>query len=660
MNASVPITAKWGTACSACATAKSRCIRSNESSGKCDRCLTSRKDCTGQVHKKRKKREAQPNRTLILEEKLDSLVDLLKATPGGASAVQSILAKSPATNTGKKTARSDQHEGKSRTSKTPQKGDSELVHDDFPSKFSSIAPPTCICRAPVSEEDSHPVNTDEILLSIYKNQLCSWFPFVIVSPSTTAAQLQSCRPFLLKAIRLVASFRNVRSMWGQRRAIMQYLSEAVFVYSERSLDLLQGILVILGFYHYHCLAHIQFNNLMQLAISIVGDMDLNRDPGRLVKQRVLAIDYDPPRARTNDERRAVVGVWYMSSNVALTFNKGQSEKYTKYHDQCLQELEEASEYESDILLVHLVRIQHLIQRIADFNNRDQLPEELPGIVQTPASAYHAAFQTEIERHQVMLPPSLSKCHLIMTHFNTAQLRLYEPLLYDASLLDGISRSCTTLSLSDPTIFNRFSSCLSALKKWFEHWLTIPVCFYFHMSQPLPAQLRYSMVMLSQWALIFSPSRLTGPSSSPRAHSNQPSGRNPPSRIDLNVGEQIDILSILDTVVTRFEAAKTEMSAAHGGVWRNGIWDLAAKKIRMKRARIEKCWLTVESAGGEGKYKIADEVDRGMTEDAIVGPGLSGSDSYGGMWFDVPFGEELQDDWLWATDLLGGMDGRECL
>jgi len=94
---------------------------------------------------------------------------------------------------------------------------------------------------------------------------------------------------------------------------MQYLSEAVFVRSERSLDLLQGILVLLGFYHYHCLVHIQFNNLMQLAISIVGDMDLNRDPGRIIKQQVLAIDHDPPKTRTNDERRAVAGVWYMSS-----------------------------------------------------------------------------------------------------------------------------------------------------------------------------------------------------------------------------------------------------------------------------------------------------------------------------------------------------------
>lgn len=221
---------------------------------------------------------------------------------------------------------------------------------------------------------------------------------------------------------------------------MQYLSSAVFVRSERSLDLLQGILVLLGFYHYHCLVHIQFNNLMQLAVSIVSDMDLNRDPGRGAKVRVLAgeSEREEVRERGSDERRAVLGVWYMSSksvqnlklpfecsetnrvwilSVALTFNKGQSERFTKYHEQCLEELERANEYESNILLVQLVRIQYLTQRIVDFNNRDQLPDELPGIIEMPSSTYYAAFATELERLREEIPPSLREnCTSIQSLF----------------------------------------------------------------------------------------------------------------------------------------------------------------------------------------------------------------------------------------------------
>lgn len=124
-----------------------------------------------------------------------------------------------------------------------------------------------------------------------------------------------------------------------------------------------------------------------------------------------------------------------------------------------------------------------------------------------------------------------------------------------------------------------------------------------------------------------------------------------------IGEEeddIDILSILDVIATRFEAAKVEMSAAQGGVWKNGIWDLAARKIRMKRGRIEKWWLSVESEGGDGEYRTGNEVggDVGVGIGAELGV-LDGND--GTVWFDVPFGGGLQDDWLWATDLFGGMD-----
>ncbi|KAL2072438.1 hypothetical protein VTL71DRAFT_11781 [Oculimacula yallundae] len=607
--------ARWGTACASCASAKCRCIRSAESYGKCDR------------------------RTALLEKKLESLVDLLNSTSGNTSNVQSLLTnqlplKRNLSDRGKVL------EVENDTSSRSQTGENEITHD-YPSKFSSIAPPTCICRAPASEEDSQPADTDEVLLSIYTNQLCSWFPFVILPRGTTSSHLQATRPFLLKAIRLVASLRNIRSMWGQRRAIMQYLSEAVFVRSERSLDLLQGILVLLGFYHYHCLVHIQFNNLMQLAVSIVGDMDLNRDPAHQSRVRALGANYEEPRARSNDERRAIVGVWYMSSNVALTFNKGQSEKYTKYHEQCLKELEATNEYESDILLVQLVRVQHLTQGIVDCNNRNQLPDELPGIAETPTSVYHAAFQAELLRLQTSLHPSLQNNHIILTTLNTAHLYLHSTLLLSTTLLESATRTLTTLTLSSPPTLSHFSTCHSALKTWFSHWLTIPVCYYFYMSQPLAAQLIYSMKMLSRWALLFTDH-------------------------DEILG-QINILEILSSMATRFEAAKEEMSAAQGGLWKNGIWDLAARKCRLKGLRIEKWWRDVEGAGGEGMYRFRDGDCEDMNvnaseeagRDAEPGEVRLGGDDGTGMsrWVEEPFnfGAVGGDEWLWAGDLFDGVD-----
>jgi len=168
--------------------------------------------------------------------------------------------------------------------------------------------------ATVGKGDLVPVESDETLLSIYKNQLSSRFPFVIIPPSTTARQLQATRPLLMKVIRMVASVRHLRLIRGQSRAVMDHISQAMLVRSERSLDLLQGILVFLGSYHYHCMTHGQFNNLTRLAVSLVEDMDLGTCPKSPQRTSPLPlVRAEKPMSTTNEERRALLGVWYMSS-----------------------------------------------------------------------------------------------------------------------------------------------------------------------------------------------------------------------------------------------------------------------------------------------------------------------------------------------------------
>ncbi len=75
-------------------------------------------------------------------------------------------------------------------------------------------------------------------------------------------------------------------------------------------------------------------------------------------------------------------------------------------DQCLEELENAAEYETDQLAVQLVRIQHLTEKIFHFHTKDQLVDELPGIPKASAAVYLEAFQMELDRLRNAVPPSL--------------------------------------------------------------------------------------------------------------------------------------------------------------------------------------------------------------------------------------------------------------
>ncbi len=139
------------------------------------------------------------------------------------------------------------------------------------------------------------------------------FPFVLIPEGTIPAQLQATKPFLFSVIRMVTSMDNMGSMKLQMYRIMQHLSEYMLLRSERSLDLLQGLLVILGWYHHHCLMHAQMNNLMHLAISLLADLGLNRHPSLAERTKLMVLNPPEPKPRTNEERRVLLGVWYMSS-----------------------------------------------------------------------------------------------------------------------------------------------------------------------------------------------------------------------------------------------------------------------------------------------------------------------------------------------------------
>ena len=114
---------------------------------------------------------------------------------------------------------------------------------------------------------------------------------------------------------MVASLRNRRSMWNQSKLLLRQISDEVFMGPDRSLDLLQSIIVFLGFFHYFCFAHGHFSSLSHLASSMIADMRLDRPRDRPAfrNKGIQGIDPEEPRAMSNDERRAVLAVWYLNS-----------------------------------------------------------------------------------------------------------------------------------------------------------------------------------------------------------------------------------------------------------------------------------------------------------------------------------------------------------
>ena len=95
-------------------------------------------------------------------------------------------------------------------------------------------------------------------------------------------------------------------------------------------------------------------------------------------------------------------------SVALCFQRFDPIRYSPYLDQYLRALEAEQEYETDLYLVNLVRIQHLTERISRLHAKDHVEDDLPGIARAPLDAYMVAFQGELDRYRNELPPHLQQ------------------------------------------------------------------------------------------------------------------------------------------------------------------------------------------------------------------------------------------------------------
>ena len=176
---------------------------------------------------------------------------------------------------------------------------------------------------------------------LYRDRISQHFPFVVI-PDVPPAQIYAERPFFFKAIIMVASYKTRRYQYQLGTQLTEEVGKRLLVDGERSLDVLQGLLIhvawcaaflqpyavliklIFGYlltrYHLHLGQVSQMTNLVQLTIGLLADLGLNK-PTHGHDRRQLMFDHSKitngllaePRNLTNDERRALLGGFYVSS-----------------------------------------------------------------------------------------------------------------------------------------------------------------------------------------------------------------------------------------------------------------------------------------------------------------------------------------------------------
>lgn len=160
----------------------------------------------------------------------------------------------------------------------------------------------------------------EEFLTIFRRDFCPEFPFVLLSSDETSASLRHDKPFLFMSIVAATSYTDPQLQRRLAREIQKQIASRMIINNEKSLDLLQGLLVCLAWYHYFLRdGSIQILLLLQLCVTLVNELGLTRDHSTRLTTRCDQVAETPaglkssPKSSSLSELRAFLGTFYLCS-----------------------------------------------------------------------------------------------------------------------------------------------------------------------------------------------------------------------------------------------------------------------------------------------------------------------------------------------------------
>jgi hypothetical protein len=198
----------------------------------------------------------------------------------------------------------------------------------------------------------------EQLVAYYIHELASFFPLVVLPASTTAASLRQTKPVLfLSVIAATAISIDAGLAAVLNREMVRLYSERFFIEGEKSLELVQALLLMIVFYFPPASPlKLQFYQYTHIASTMALEIGLAN------KRRVNKSDR---RANVHDEflaeqARALLGCYHLGSTVAMKTRRPNLLQFNDWMDECLRQLER-SPHRTD---QHLA-IWFELQRITD-------------------------------------------------------------------------------------------------------------------------------------------------------------------------------------------------------------------------------------------------------------------------------------------------------
>ncbi|TGO85837.1 hypothetical protein BPOR_0359g00070 [Botrytis porri] len=483
--------------CEACRTSKGRCLPSKDDPTRCARCSKSRKKCVFLETKPRpKKMRSSRVRVAEMEQRLDGILNLLAAKSQAESQPDSVSAPvSPQENM--------------------PLGLSEMFELPFPllplentsaknfQHMSLSAPPILnygglndvISRCIVSTKQA------EEALKEFASR-ASAFPFVLLPPQASLESLRHERPILLFAILASTSQNNIPMQHLLESELRETISSRTIIHGEKSIDLLQGLLLYLACYHYHY--NPEKENLFQLtqmANAMAMDLGLHRPKsGEVITSYSNTLGVDCPKNFTPaqiEEKRTLIGCFCLTS----TLRKPNSLKYHDYIEQCCQVLSEVSVTETDRLLPFFTRIHRLGEEVNDafdYSNNGELAK----LDSVRIEMFNRTLSQQFQDIQRYFPAEAWSNHILRVSY--AHLRIYVAEI-SLNAISSDSHQFMTTTSSNRTSWYHSSSrtemlirCLQAAKDYLDIVLSLTPPKFCCLTAPNYIELFYALLVLGKF------------------------------------------------------------------------------------------------------------------------------------------------------------------
>ncbi|KZL76366.1 Zn(II)2Cys6 transcription factor [Colletotrichum tofieldiae] len=323
------------------------------------------------------------------------------------------------------------------------------------------------------------LDSAEKLLRTFRVML-KHFPCVVLPPDATVASLSKTKPFLLLAILSTASASNAlqgHTLYDEE--FRKILGLKFVVGSERTMELLQGLLIYTAWYPFHLRPKSkQAFHYVRMAAEILHDLDLNHPP---YQGAGVSTPFTPDQM---EGIRAYLSCYYLVTahvlpslqyfrKTTLTYSRFAmawartsllSLPYTSWTTTCCDLLERTSALKGDHTLAWLARLLHITEEAST------MTKNVPATEQAKQQAHFMflGLDSQLRDWQNQIPRSLG---------DVASIKIAS-LFTEIFLLAGpVYRLTATSKVGDPSLgppipAPRLERCLMLLRSFFDFFVNL--------------------------------------------------------------------------------------------------------------------------------------------------------------------------------------------